>query len=34
MMCILFVYSLYICGCEMRFRSCSGGGIILEINQL
>ncbi len=34
MMCILFVYSLYICGCEMRFHPYSGGGIILEINQL
>ena len=34
MMYFIFVYSLYICGCEMRFRSCSGGGIIVEINQL
>lgn len=34
MMYFIFVFSLYICGCKMRFRSCSGGGIIVEINQL
>ncbi len=34
MMFILFVFSLYICECKVRFSPHSCGGIIVEINQL